>query len=143
MVVRPRPRRGFSLLEIVLVLLIIVVLLALSVPGYRSVKDRAQMAALREELLQLRSAQEAFYAEHRSYATTLSELNFQTDSTLVIDLTSNDPRTGWTATVTSPLLNGGSGSCFLSSGSDNGTGSSSSGVECNSFVLSGAGQQRD
>jgi prepilin-type N-terminal cleavage/methylation domain-containing protein len=136
----PRRRRGATLLELLLVLAVVAVLVALSVPRFEAMRRRALGASFRADLVALRDAQEGFFAEHRRYATTLSELGFQPATPGVrIDLSAADPAVGWQAQASAPYSPQ-SGSCMLTGGIEGATGGS--GVQCNSYVFGTAAKER-
>jgi Tfp pilus assembly protein PilE len=126
------------LVELLLVVVVVAVLIGISVPRYKTVRERAQILALKADLADLRVAQEAFYAEHRRYATDIKELSYEPKNHAVVAITSRDPVTGWRAVAVHPLL---TGSCFLSSGSESEPGGST-GVECDSFGFASAGIEK-
>lgn len=139
---RPTSRRGVTLLEVLIVLVIVSVLVAIAVPRYQAMKDRALSASLRADLVALRGAQEGYFAEHRRYATSLVELGFQpTTPGAHIELTTSNPLMGWKASASAPYAPQ-SGSCFLNGGVDGDGGSGGSGVQCNSFVYETHVKQR-
>jgi general secretion pathway protein G len=126
---RRSPSRGATLVEVLLVLIVVAILIGLSVPRYKSARERAQYASLKADLADLRTAQEAYYAEHRRYATDIEDLHYTSKNGAVIALSSNDPATSWRAVAIHPTL---SGSCFVSAGMEGEPGASS-GVECDSY----------
>jgi Tfp pilus assembly protein PilE len=130
--------QGATLVEVLLVVVVVAVLIGISVPRYKTVKEKAQMLALKADLAELREAQEGFYAEHRRYATDVKELNYTPKNHAVIAISSRDPITGWRAVAVHPLL---TGSCFLSSGSETEPGGST-GVECDSFGFANASVEK-
>ena len=60
---------GFSLLELMIVLLLITLLLAMAVPGYQNYLLRVHRATAIEALLAIASCQQAIYAEAFHYDT--------------------------------------------------------------------------
>ena len=132
-------RRGATLVEVILVLMVVAVLIGISVPRYRTAKEKAQMVALKADLADLRTAQEAYYAEHRRYASDVQELNYTPKDGVVIAFSSSSNfATGWRAVAIHPLM---TGSCFLSSGTDTDPGGST-GVECDSFSFANSSIQK-
>lgn len=66
--------RGFTLIELMVVLTVIALLVALASPRYVESVDRAKEAALRENLQQMRIAIDKFYADRARYPASLEEL---------------------------------------------------------------------
>lgn len=62
-----RPQRGFTLLELMIVVVIISVLAAIAIPAYGRYAYRARRADGQELLLRIASAQERFYATNNKY----------------------------------------------------------------------------
>lgn len=66
--------RGFTLTELLLVLLFIAILASLVVPVVTSSVSRARESALKEDLYTLRKAIDDFYADKGKYPESLEEL---------------------------------------------------------------------
>jgi len=66
--------RGFTLVELLVVLAIVAVLLSIAVPRYSGSVDRAKEAVLRENLASLRDALDKHYADTGHYPLKLEEL---------------------------------------------------------------------
>jgi len=62
-----RDEAGFTLIEILIVLVIIGVLLAIAVPSYLGYKDRANRGAAEANVRSAAPAVEAYYADHGTY----------------------------------------------------------------------------
>jgi general secretion pathway protein G len=74
---RRQPRRnspGFTLFELLAVMLIMSILAAIAVPSYKRSQIKAQEAVLAEDLYQMRRAIDAFYADQGRYPDSLQEL---------------------------------------------------------------------
>lgn len=69
--------RGFSLLEILVVVAIISILAALAYPSYQHKIQRTHAAAAKQYLLELSSLQNEFIFQHQRYASTLDQLGTQ------------------------------------------------------------------
>ena len=71
---RDRARRGFTLIEMLVVMAIIALLLTIAVPRYFGAVDKSRDVALRENLHVLRSTLDKFYADKGHYPDTLEDL---------------------------------------------------------------------
>ena len=63
-------RKGFTLIELLIVVVIIGILAAIAIPKFANTKQKAVKASMVSDLRNLATAQEAFYADSSSYATT-------------------------------------------------------------------------
>lgn len=74
----PNPRlRGFSLIELMIVLLIIAILAAVAFPAYTSYVVRTNKAAAQQFLLEVANRQEQAMLDRREYEASLADLNMQ------------------------------------------------------------------
>ena len=69
-----RRQKGFTLIELIVVVTIIGILAAVAVVNVRNAQRKAQEAALRDDLHEMRKAIDDFYADKQRYPTDLSEL---------------------------------------------------------------------
>jgi general secretion pathway protein G len=67
-------RRGFTLIELMVVMAIVALLLTLVTPRYFQQLDRARETALKETLSVTRTAIDQFHADHNRYPESLDEL---------------------------------------------------------------------
>lgn len=67
-------RRGFTLIELMVVMAIVALLLTLVTPRYFQQLDRARETALKETLSVTRAAIDQFHADHNRYPESLDEL---------------------------------------------------------------------
>jgi type IV pilus assembly protein PilE len=72
--VHRRAARGFSLVELMVVVTIIGILLAIATPSYRDYVVRAKRDAAKAVLLEIVTRQEQFAATNRAYAATTAAL---------------------------------------------------------------------
>jgi len=66
--------RGFTFVELMVVLAIIAVLLTIALPRYFSGLERAQEAVLKEDLFTMREAIDDYYVDKGQYPSSLSSL---------------------------------------------------------------------
>ena len=94
-------RNGFTLVELLVVVVVIGILAAIAIPKFAATKGKANFAGMRSDLHNLTTAQESFFYDHSGYTTRLDSLKYSTspgDSVTVMEATS----TGWSATATNP-----------------------------------------
>jgi type IV pilus assembly protein PilE len=72
----PADSRGVTLIELLAVALVLAVLLALAVPGYRGHAARAERTDARAMLLRIAADQEAYFIRTGTYARSLQLLGF-------------------------------------------------------------------
>ena len=66
--------RGFSLIELIVVVTIIGILAGIALINVRTAQTKAREAALKENLFQMRKAIDNFYADKQRYPASLEEL---------------------------------------------------------------------
>ena len=96
-----RRRRGFTLIELLIVVVIIGIIAAIAVPKFQNTKGKANAAALRADLRNLASAQEAYFHEHSAYTNDATLLKYSTSKGVVLTIISAS-NMGWSAKVTHP-----------------------------------------
>jgi type IV pilus assembly protein PilE len=85
--------RGMTLMELLVVIVILGILAAISVPTYRQYLIRSQRAEAKVALLQLQTAQEKFYLQNNQYTDNITGASpdglglFSTTETQKYDLT--------------------------------------------------------
>jgi general secretion pathway protein G len=67
-------KKGFTLVEIIIVLTLIGILVAIIVPIYRNSVVRAREAVLKENLFHIRDAISKYYYDKQKYPTALDDL---------------------------------------------------------------------
>lgn len=90
-------RHGFTFAEILVALAVFGVLTAVAVPRYRDFKERGYLASLKSELANLRVAEEAHWAEHQTYSTDTTALDWNGSSLVELSIASADLDGGFTA----------------------------------------------
>ena len=66
--------RGFTLIEVLIVITLIVVLASVGMPIYRNSVHRAQEATLKENLFRMNDAIDQYYADKNKYPQSLQDL---------------------------------------------------------------------
>ncbi|MDY0270344.1 type IV pilin protein [Trichloromonas sp.] len=66
--------RGFTLVELLIVMTVIGILASISVPSYQRSLIKARETVLMEDLYQMRRATDAYYADHAAYPESLEDL---------------------------------------------------------------------
>jgi general secretion pathway protein G len=66
--------RGFSMIELLVVVSLIVVLAGIGMAQYRNGVTRAQEAVLKEDLYRMRDALDQYHADKQKYAASLEDL---------------------------------------------------------------------
>lgn len=68
--------QGFTLLELLVVVLIIGILAAIALPQYRMVTLKAKYARAKQTASDIKKAYELYYTVHNEFPTTFSQLDF-------------------------------------------------------------------
>ena len=101
-----RPARpGFTLIEVMLVVVIIGVLAAFAVPRFNSTRRNAYVATMRSDLRNLVAAEELFYSDSSRYTDDQSKLNVHPSANTTVRLATGPG--SWTATATHALVTDG------------------------------------
>jgi len=100
-----RMKKGFTLIELLIVVVIIGILAAIAIPKFANTKSKAYITAMKSDLRNLVTAEEAYFADSSKYTGTMSLLKYQ-NSTGVNPPAIVAPAVGgyWTATVTHTQL---------------------------------------
>ena len=70
-------RKGFTLIELLIVVVIIGILAAIAIPKFANTKSKAYITAMKSDLRNLVTAEEAFFSDSSKYSTDLTALKFQ------------------------------------------------------------------
>jgi prepilin-type N-terminal cleavage/methylation domain-containing protein len=96
---RLRPRRGFSLIELLIVMVIIGILVAILGPSWKNTVGKANTSALRHDLHNLVIAEEQYFYENQLYTNDMTALKFQGTKNVGVTFVTVQPN-GWSATAT-------------------------------------------
>jgi type IV pilus assembly protein PilA len=98
-------RKGFTLIELLIVVVIIGILAAIAIPKFANTKTKAYTAAMKSDLRNLVTAEEAYFADSSKYtsviATAAGGAGIQFKNSTGVNVPTIVPGTGyWSATVT-------------------------------------------
>jgi general secretion pathway protein G len=71
---RLRRRDGFTIIELLVVMTLVIILASISMVQYRNSQTRAQEAVLKANLVGMRDAMDQFYADKNKWPSDLAEL---------------------------------------------------------------------
>ena len=132
-------RRGFTFTELLIVLAVMGLLAGMGLPRIRKMKERSYQATLRNDLGNLRTAQEAYFAENHRYAVDTVGLEFRASANVSVAIASSDPDRGWTATASHALL---TEPCRTAVGAE-AVGVESGSIVCSSLSLASVGPAKN
>ncbi|HXY68981.1 MAG TPA: prepilin-type N-terminal cleavage/methylation domain-containing protein [Gemmatimonadales bacterium] len=92
-----RSTKGFTLIELLIVVVIIGILAAIAIPKFANTKEKAYIAGMKADLRNLVTAQEAYFADNVTYASVLTNLNYNVSAGNTVSI-SSATGTGWAAT---------------------------------------------
>jgi type IV pilus assembly protein PilA len=73
-------KKGFTLIELLIVVVIIGILAAIAIPKFANTKSKAYVTAMKSDLRNLVTAEEAFFSDSSKYTSQISLLKYQNSS---------------------------------------------------------------
>src|SRR5437868_9844805 len=104
----PTVRKGFTLIELLIVVVIIGILAAIAIPKFANTKSKAYVTAMKSDLRNLVTAEEAFFSDSTYYTTaTTLVMRKAFKNTTGVAVPAITPGAGyWSGTVTHSQLAG-------------------------------------
>jgi len=92
--------RGFTIIELLIVVVIIGILAAIAIPKFANTKEKAYMASMRSDLRNLATSQEGYLHDFFTYGTQADMVppRFQASSGVTVTITGVSAA-GWQATA--------------------------------------------
>jgi prepilin-type N-terminal cleavage/methylation domain-containing protein len=107
-------RKGFSLIELIIVVVIIGILVVIATPKFSNTKEKALVAAMKSDLRNMAATEEGYYTNNQIYTTVLASMNFTASQGVVATVT-DAKVTGWAANTSHPAT---TKTCEIGIGSD-------------------------
>ncbi len=101
---KTRNTAGFTLIELMIVVLVIGILAAIAIPKFQTSKGKAYASTLKADLRNLATAQEAYFYENSVYSTTTTDLKMSVSPGVTVTI-SAATASGWSASATHQAAN--------------------------------------
>ena len=108
-------KKGFTLIELLIVVVIIGILAAIAIPKFANTKEKAYIAAMKSDLRNMVTAQEAYFSDNANlYSTDVADFgrNYQASTGVTVEVLSGTG-TAWSASSTH---NGTLATCYITVG---------------------------
>lgn len=112
-----RNSEGFTIIELLIVILIIGVLAAIAIPKFGATRDKAALASVRSDVRNAETAEEAYFADAGQYGTFAdlqNSTNFNVSRGTTISITT--ALTGYTVNASNSSITTGVTSCAVQVG---------------------------
>src|SRR5678810_259553 len=75
-----KQRKGFTLIELLIVVVIIGILAAIAIPKFANTKQKAYITAMKSDLRNLVTSEEAYFSDSSSYTATIANLKYNSST---------------------------------------------------------------
>lgn len=106
-----RRTKGFTLIEVVVVMVVVSILAAVAVPAYLDQVRKGRRTEAREALMRIQSAQERWRSTNTTYAGTITALGMVASGSNYDYALTGANATGYTATATAKAKQAGDSAC--------------------------------
>ena len=96
---RTATREGFSLIELLIVIVIIGILASIAIPKFANTKEKAYVATMKSDLRNLVTAEEGYFAEAQAFTSDLAAVGLSPSKNVTV-VVSNVTGSGWQAQAT-------------------------------------------
>jgi prepilin-type N-terminal cleavage/methylation domain-containing protein len=96
-----RSRSGFTLVELLVVVVVIGILAAMAIPRFNNTKGRANFSAIKADLRNLALAEESFFVDRSTYSADLDSLKVTLSPGVVLSVV-EATNGGWSAKAHHP-----------------------------------------
>lgn len=94
-----KQQNGFTLVELLVIMVIIGILAAIALPKLTGARDKAFVASMESDLRNLSSSQELYHADHQVYTDDLAAITARVSQGVTIDVVEFN-NTSWSAVAT-------------------------------------------
>jgi prepilin-type N-terminal cleavage/methylation domain-containing protein len=91
-------RKGFTIIELLIVVVVIGILATIAIPKFSATRDRSMISAIKTDLRNLASQQEIYFASGMLYASSVTDTQLTPTEGVVITI-NEATNVGWAATA--------------------------------------------
>ena len=96
---RKNRRSGFTLIEMLIVVVVIGILATIAIPKFSSMRTKSYVAAVTSDLKNMANQQELYQSDNNTYGSDVTDLDMTLTANVSVTVNEADGR-GWAATAT-------------------------------------------